>query len=93
MRQGNAKEAMIGAYAEFNANNEVDVMAGVNYRLNDAVSPFFGLNYNNMVFGFSYDANASSLGRLTTRPNSFEFSVTFTGKSEKNTSYFRCPKL
>ena len=93
MAQGNAKEAMIGAYAEFSAREDVDVMAGVNYRINDAVSPYFGLNYGNMVFGFSYDANASSLGRLTTRPNSFELSVTFTGKSERNTSYFRCPKL
>ena len=93
MAQGNAHETMFGAYAEFSAREDVDVMAGVNYRLNDAVSPFFGLTYNNMVFGFSYDANASSLGKLTTKPNSFELSVTFTGKSERSTGYFRCPRL
>ncbi len=93
MRQGNAQETMVGAYAEIKANDVVDVMAGVNYRVKDAVSPFFGLNYNKMTFGFSYDANASSLGRLTNKPNSFELSVTFTGRSEVNTGYFRCPKL
>ena len=85
---------MLGAYAEFSAREDVDVMAGINYRLNDAFSPFFGLNYNNMALGFSYDVNASALGRLTTKPNSFEFSVTFTGKSDKlRTGYFRCPRL
>jgi type IX secretion system PorP/SprF family membrane protein len=93
MSQGNATETMIGAYAEFRANDEVDVMAGVNYRINDAIAPFFGLNYGNMAFGFSYDVNASSLGRLTTKPNSFEMSVTFTGRSQTNTGYFRCPKF
>lgn len=94
MLQGNTSETMVGAYAEFSAREDVDVMAGVNYRVNDAISPFFGLNYNNMVLGFSYDVNASALGKLTTKPNSFELSVSFTGRSDKlRTGYFRCPRL
>ncbi len=92
--QGNAKEQMIGAYAAMRATEDVDVMAGINYRIKDAVSPFVGLTYRNMVVGLSYDVNASELGKLKTHPNSIELSLTFTRKNpERNTGYFRCPRL
>jgi len=45
LRQGNSEEKMLGAYAQLKANEETDVMLGLNYRINDAVAPYVGFTY------------------------------------------------
>jgi type IX secretion system PorP/SprF family membrane protein len=95
MQQGNASETMVGAYLQVRANNTVDVMAGVNYRLQDAISPYAGFYINNMTVGVSYDINTSSLGKMVSGSNSVELSLTITGKRpNKIKNYFSlCPRL
>jgi type IX secretion system PorP/SprF family membrane protein len=94
MRQGNAEERMIGGYFQRATSNEnVDVMTGLSYRYKDALVPYAGLKYNNLQFGLSYDATVSTLGTSVPFTNSFELSITITGKRTNNPNrhYFECP--
>jgi type IX secretion system PorP/SprF family membrane protein len=95
LRQGNAEEKMAGAYAQLKANDITDFLFGANYRLNDAVVPFVGLDYKNLVFGLSYDVNISDLGSAVKSANSFELSLSFVGKKsyKYNDQHFICPRL
>jgi len=93
MTQGNATETMLGAYFQLPAGGVTDVMLGANYRFNDAVVPFAGIYYRQLMIGLSYDVNASTLGNYTTA-NSFELSVTFMGGNRsENKAFFKCPRL
>jgi len=95
LRQGNAEEKMVGAYATLVANSETELLAGVNYRIKDAVAPFIGLNYKNFVLGCSYDVTTSDLGKAVNGTSSFELSLSYVGrKSYKSTQqHFVCPRL
>lgn len=95
LKQGTASEKMIGAYASYKAGSDVDVMMGANYRFEDAISPFIGFTYKNMVLGASYDINTSDLGKLANGSNSFEISLSFIGKKATKTPEveFVCPRL
>ena len=95
LRQGNAQEKMIGAYAQFNAATSLDLLVGANYRFDDAFSPYFGFNYKNFTLGVSYDVNTSDLGKITNGANSFEISLTLIGKKKANMpeENFFCPRL
>ncbi len=95
LKQGTAEEKMVGAYAQLKANDETDVLLGVNYRVNDAISPFAGFYYKSMVVGLSYDVYNSDLGKAVANTNSFEISISFTGHKSKNYSseHFICPRL
>ncbi len=95
LSQGTATEKMIGAYGKYKATDEVDIMLGVNYRFEDAVSPFFGFTYKNMMLGASYDINSSDLGKLVNGSNSFEISLSFIGRKSTKTPEveFVCPRL
>lgn len=95
LQQGNAKEKMVGAYATLKANDITDILFGANYRFKDAVAPFVGFNYKNLVLGLSYDVNTSDLGKAVNSTNSFEISLSYIGrKSYKSTEHhFICPRL
>jgi type IX secretion system PorP/SprF family membrane protein len=95
VKQGSATEKMAGAYATYKATPGVDVMLGVNYRVDDAISPFLGFTYKNMVLGASYDINSSDLGKVANGSNSFEISLSFIGKKATKTPEieFVCPRL
>ena len=95
MQQGSAQEKMIGAFAQLKAGNMLDLLLGVNYRLDDAISPYAGFIYKNFSLGASYDVNTSQLGKMSGGANSFEISFTFYGnKSYKYpASPFICPRL
>jgi type IX secretion system PorP/SprF family membrane protein len=94
LRQGTAEEKMVGAYAQLKASS-IDVLAGVNYRFKDAIAPYVGFTYRNMVLGASYDVNTSDLGRMIRGSNSFEISLSFIGKKTVKTpeAEFICPAL
>lgn len=95
LHQGTAEEKMVGAYAQMKANEETDVMLGINYRVNDAVAPYVGFTYKNMVLGMSYDVNTSTLSQMIHGANSFEISLSFTKKRTLKTPEmeFVCPRL
>lgn len=95
LRQGNASETMVGAYAQMDGLAGADLMFGANYRLNDAVVPYLGLTVKNLVFGFSYDFNNSDLGKNVSNVNSTEFSLTYVFKKSKTlgAKQFICPRF
>lgn len=95
MTQGTARETMIGGYAQHKLKPETDLMAGANYRINDAVSPFVGFSHKRFVLGLSYDINASDLRKLARASNSFEISMAISGRRNVKTPEveFVCPRL
>jgi type IX secretion system PorP/SprF family membrane protein len=95
MAQGKANETMLGAYAQYNVNEETDIMIGGYYRLNDAVAPFIGVDYKNFIVGLSYDANTSKLGAMTKNVNAFELSLTYVKRNSPRSifDFIRCARL
>ncbi len=95
LRQGTASETMVGAYGQYRITPGNDFMLGVNYRLKDAIAPFAGYTFGNLMLGASYDINVSDLGRLVKGTNSFEVSLTFIKKRKVETpeEEFVCPRL
>jgi type IX secretion system PorP/SprF family membrane protein len=95
LKQGSAQEKMAGAYGQYKAAPELDLMLGANYRFEDAISPFIGFAYKNLVLGASYDINTSDLGKMVNGSNSFEISLSFIGRKTAKTPEveFVCPRL
>lgn len=95
MAQGNAKETMLGGYAQLRASETTDVLFGANYRFKDAFAPYVGFNHKNFVLGASYDFNMSDLGRMTGKANSFEISLSWIGRKafKAEAEQFVCPRL
>src|SRR3989337_4124146 len=77
MQQGSARETMLGAYVQHNVNEETDLMIGGYYRFKDAIAPFVGVDWRNLLIGLSYDANTSKLGAMSRNINSFELSLSY----------------
>lgn len=95
LKQGSAEEKMIGAYGQYKVNSETNLMLGLNYRTEDAISPFLGFTYKNFMLGASYDVNTSDLGKIANGANSFEISLSFIGRKIAKTPEieFVCPRL
>ncbi|MFY8004650.1 MAG: PorP/SprF family type IX secretion system membrane protein [Chitinophagaceae bacterium] len=95
MKQGVATELMLGVYHQLQVNELLAFLTGMNYRVKDALIPFVGLQYQQYLLGLSYDVNASSLGKLTGNANSFELTLSITGRrlEKNNNNYFKCPRL
>jgi type IX secretion system PorP/SprF family membrane protein len=95
LSQGNASEKMLGLYAQLRAAATTDVLLGVNCRIKDAIAAHAGFTYNNMVLSVSYDINTSELGKMTRGTNSFELSISYTGRKKARTPEveFVCPRL
>lgn len=95
LKQGSAEEKMLGAYAQIKASDVTDLLLGFNYRLDDALVPFAGFYYKNFTLGLSYDINNSQLGKNLGSVNSFEISLSYTGRKSKELAgkNFICPRL
>ena len=95
LSQGTAQEKMLGLYAQLRAAASSDVLLGVNYRMDDAIAAHAGFTYNNFVFSASYDINTSDLGKMVRGTNSFELSISYTGRKKLKTPEveFVCPRL
>lgn len=95
LKQGNAEEKMLGAYAQLKAAATSSLLLGVNYRLQDAIAIQAGLSFDNMILSASYDINTSDLGKMVQGVNSFEISLAFTGRKKAKTPEvdFVCPRL
>lgn len=95
LRQGTASETMVGAYGELKAAPELNLMLGANYRFKDAIAPYFGINYKNLMIGMSYDINTSDLGKMANGSRSFEISLSIISRKSAKTpeAEFVCPRL
>jgi len=94
MKQGKAQEIMLGGYWQIAVVEDVDLMAGVNYRVKDAFYPYLGLNFNNLIVGLSYDVNASPMSTTGAKAaSSYEFSLMYTNKKGTDKGFFKCPRF
>jgi type IX secretion system PorP/SprF family membrane protein len=95
MQQGTAKEVMLGTYVQLNVNEYTDFMFGGYYRNKDAVAPFVGVDWKNLLIGLSYDVNTSKLGAMSRNVNSFELSLTYVKRTGTKSffDFIRCPRL
>jgi type IX secretion system PorP/SprF family membrane protein len=95
LSQAQARETMIGAYAQVKASPAADFLFGANYRFKDAIAPYMGFYHKNFVLGVSYDVNTSDLGKMAKGANSFEISLTWIGKKafKAEEEQFICPRL
>ncbi len=87
MRQGVDAEYNFGIRATYrNAFSDYAIKGGVNYRLKDAVIPFLGLLYKNILYQMSYDINISTLKAYSRHRGGMEFSISFSPMNKKNLS-------
>lgn len=95
MRQGTAREIMLGTYVQLTVNEFTDFMFGGYYRNKDAVAPFVGVDWKNLMIGLSYDVNTSNLGVMSRNVNSFELSLTYVKRTGTRGifEFIRCPRL
>lgn len=79
-KQGKSNELTMGlAYGQYlsNAGSDISVYMGGWYRFGDSFIPYFGLNYNTLQLGLSYDVITSGLNLSKTSNRSFEVSAIF----------------
>jgi type IX secretion system PorP/SprF family membrane protein len=94
LKQGTASETMVGLFLNYSATDELDLMIGTNYRFNDAIVPMFGFSYKHFLLGASYDVNSSALGKSVTGANSFELSLSYLIKKDRESlRYLSCPRF
>lgn len=95
-RQSGASETVAGAALGINATgsyeNPTNVFVGSWLRLNDAIIPYIGLEFNRIRIGASYDINISSLKAATSSRGGSEFSLIYTHKREESV-LIPCPRF
>jgi len=75
--QARATELVFGLNGNYNLSEfgEKQLVAGLYYRLGDAIAPMVGFELNNLKFTFSYDATVSSLNKFNNYRGASEFSI------------------
>ncbi len=76
--QAKASELELGLNANYNLSGEggnTQLLAGLYYRLGDAVIPMIGFELKHVRFTFSYDVTTSSLSNFNNTQGASEFSV------------------
>ncbi|MGF2411584.1 PorP/SprF family type IX secretion system membrane protein [Ferruginibacter sp.] len=75
--QAKATELVFGLNGNYNLSEygEKQLVAGLYYRLGDAIAPMIGFELNNTKFTFSYDATLSSLNKFNNYRGALEFSI------------------
>ena len=75
--QAKATELVVGLNGNYNLSEtgEKQLVAGLYYRLGDAIAPMVGFETNNVKFTFSYDATLSSLNKFNNYRGASEFSI------------------
>ncbi len=75
--QARATELVFGLNGNYGLSEygEKQLLAGVYYRLGDAVIPMVGFQLNNLQFMFSYDATLSTLSKFNNYRGALEFSL------------------
>tara|TARA_B100000902_G_scaffold27181_1_gene32741 strand:- start:17793 stop:18743 length:951 start_codon:yes stop_codon:yes gene_type:complete len=84
-RQGKSKELIFGSEIDLKtASSNIDIVSQIFYRLNDALIPAFGINYQNIKVIVSYDINISDLAIASYNKGGFEFSIIYNWNKKKN---------
>ena len=96
MFQGGASETMLGAALQLLATPEASKPTsfyfGTWLRLNDAIIPYLGLEFNDYRFGLSYDYNSSSLSTASQNKGGIEISLIYTHRPSTDRPV-NCPKF
>jgi type IX secretion system PorP/SprF family membrane protein len=92
LQQGEADERLIGAQAKWFVGESSSLIAGLNYRFDDAVIPMVGLAFNRFTLGLSYDNTISNLGKVAGGANAFEVSLSFVLPREEGRE-IPCPRF
>jgi type IX secretion system PorP/SprF family membrane protein len=80
MNQAKAYEVNFGSLFFYKIKNStLDIVAGADYRWNDAIVAHIGFRQNQHYFRFSYDINTSSLNNYTNGRGAWEFSLVLVG--------------
>jgi type IX secretion system PorP/SprF family membrane protein len=97
--QAKASSLVLGLNANYNLSGEggeKQLIAGVYYRMGDAVIPMVGFELKNVRFTFSYDATTSALKNFNNLRGANEFNIIKKGyynESSGNTRQVFCPKF
>lgn len=91
--QSRAKYFSAGGALSFYVNEENNAMltTGLWYWSRNAIVPYVGLSYNNMQFGFSYDATISKLKSAARKPTTWELSLIIRGVRDNALGVIPCP--
>lgn len=96
--QAKASELMLGINANYNLAEagEKQLIAGLYYRMGDAVIPMIGFELKNVRFTFSYDATTSALHNFNNFRGASEFNLLkkgFYGTSNGDAKQTLCPRF
>ena len=94
--QARASELVFGINANYNLSEygEKQLLAGVYYRLGDALVPMVGFELKSIQFAFSYDVTLSSLSKFNNYRGASEFSIIKKGFYPENVErQSLCPKF
>ena len=96
MYQGGASETVLGGAFQFAADPEAtkptSFFAGAWLRLNDAIIPYLGLEFDDFRLGATYDYNISSLRTASLSRGGIEVSLIYT-RRPSNDRPVNCPKF
>lgn len=94
--QARATELVVGINGNYNLSEfgEKQLLAGVYYRLGDAIVPMLGFEIKNIQFAFSYDVTLSSLNKFNGYRGASELSIIKKGFYPDNVDRQSiCPKF
>lgn len=95
--QNQASEMVAGLAVSSNINGSeetpTNVYVGSWIRLNDAIIPYVGLEFNNLRIGVSYDVNTSSLKAATASRGGSEISLIYIKQKEDKGKGVPCPRF
>ena len=97
--QAKASQLMLGLNANYNLageGGEKQLIAGLYYRVGDAVVPMIGFELKNVRFTFSYDATTSAMKNFNNLRGASEFNIIKKGhysESSGSTKQVFCPKF
>ncbi|MEO6732879.1 MAG: PorP/SprF family type IX secretion system membrane protein [Ferruginibacter sp.] len=95
--QAKSSELVLGLNANYNLSGEggdKQLIAGLYYRVGDAVVPMVGFELKNIRFTFSYDVTTSSLGKFNNYRGANEFNIIkkgFYGEVNSDSRQVFCP--
>jgi type IX secretion system PorP/SprF family membrane protein len=94
--QGGASETVIGGAVQLiatpDAEKPVSIYAGSWLRFNDAIIPYFGLEFGDLRMGITYDVNTSSLKTASQGVGGLELSLIYVRRPSTDKPII-CPKF
>ena len=95
--QAGASEVVLGGALGLNANNDEETptnfYVGSWLRLNDAIIPYVGLEWNDFRLGMTYDINYSNLKVGSQSRGGIEISLIYIKKPASGRRGIPCPKF